>query len=497
MELIKLLQGIDIISAYKSEEIQVTGVSYHSGNVLEGHVFVCIRGYQVDGHKYLQNAVDNGAKVAIVEEINKSINIPQYLVENSRVALAEISSTFYDHPSKKMKMIGITATNGKTTTAYMTKAILEEHKIKTGIIGTINIKMGDKIIPSNLTTPESLELQYYLNEMFDSKVSHVIMEVSSAAQEMHRVQSVDYDIVTLNNINREHIDTHGSFESYVNMKTKLIKNAQPGSIAVLNLDCLYTEDLIKQTKAMPITFSVDKRQGHLYCKNLDLSTGRAKFTIEILKPIYKQDELIISPSEFDIELSIPGLHSVSNSIVSIIIGLLNKVPISTIQTALNNFTGVNRRFEFIYEKGPVIIDDHFANPGNIDVTLETISLMEHEKFHLIYAIRGQRGATVNRENAETLLKWVNKLGLDEIVVTESVCHVTSRDLVTEEETLGFTEVLEGNGIKVIQFKELPEAINYSLSKVGLNDLLLLAGCQGMDEAAEIALKELESKTINI
>lgn len=497
MKLHTLLQSLDIVQQFNAEDISVTGIAYHSKKVVEGNVFVCIRGYKVDGHQFLAHAVENGAKAAIVEEMNESISIPQYVVKNSRNALAKLSAAYYDEPSKKLQMIGITATNGKTTSSYMTNAILEKHHLITGLIGTIKVKIGDEFYPSDLTTPESLDLQYYLNEMVEKDVTHVMMEVSSAAQEMHRVDAVDYDIVTLNNINREHIDTHGTFENYVHTKTKLIKEAKQDSIALLNLDCAYTEQLMSETEATPITFSITDRKGHVCCKNLDLSTGRAKFTVEILKPIYWKNELIILPSEFDIQLAIPGLHSVSNSMIAIIISLLNGVPVGVIQDVLKQFEGVDRRFEFIYENGPVIIDDHFANPGNIDVTLETLSLMDYEDLHVIYAIRGQRGETVNRENAETVIKWAKKLQLDKIVVTESVAHVTERDEVTAGERDSFIQVMNEANIDVVLFKDLEEAIQYSVKQTKVKDLLLLAGCQGMDMGGEIAISAIQSAKMNI
>src|SRR5699024_8446383 len=174
---------------------------------------------------------------AIVQEINEDIDVPQFMVENSRQALAQISAAFYHEPSTKMQMIGITATNGKTTTSYMVNSILEDYGLQTGLVGTIKAKIGDSYIPSTLTTPESLELQKYFHEMNEVNTSHAIMEVSSAAQEVNRVDMIDFDIVTLNNIYREHIDTHGSFERYIDVKTRFIKNAKQGSVAVLNLDC--------------------------------------------------------------------------------------------------------------------------------------------------------------------------------------------------------------------------------------------------------------------
>ena len=310
----QLLKAIEVKSVYyenKGDRI-VSGVSYHSQRVKEGHIFVCIKGYKTDGHKYLGQAAANGAIAAVVEDFREGIKIPQYVVENSRSALARLGAAFYDNPSQKMKMIGITATNGKTTTAFMTNAILEGEGFKTGLLGTVSIKIDDHFIPSDLTTPESLDLQYYLNEMADKNVSHVTMEVSSSGLEQHRVEKVDYDIVTLNNISREHIDFHGSFEKYFEIKSEFIKSAGEKSRAILNLDCPYSASLVEQTRAQVITYGLNNNTGHIVCKDLDLSTGRAKFTVEILKQ-FKGDGKTYMPMEFDIELSVPGLQQIRHS----------------------------------------------------------------------------------------------------------------------------------------------------------------------------------------
>lgn len=496
VKLEELLQAIEVRQAFNDKDLYIKGIAYHSQKVTEGHLFVCIRGYKTDGHKYLSQAVEKGAVAAIVEEYQEGVDVPQYLVDNGRMALAQLGAHFYGHPSEKMKMIGITATNGKTTTTYMTNAILEKDGIKTGLIGTVSIKIDDSLIPSVLTTPESLDLQNYLKQMVDRKVSHVCMEVSSAALEAHRVEGVDFDIVTFNNISREHIDAHGSFEKYVAAKSSLIRNASEKAVAVLNLDDSYSAALVNETKAQVITFGVESKEGHLYCKNLDLSTGRARFTVEILKP-FKVNDLEYVPSQFDIELAVPGLHSVHNSMVAITVSLLCGVPISTIQDTLKTFAGVERRFEFIYEDDFKIIDDHFANTGNINVTLQTLNYMKYKKLHLVYAIRGDRGPTVNQENAEAIVEWASKLGLDEIIATKSISHVTAKDKVTDEEERVFLEVMSEAGIKVNLYEELPDAISHSLANVEPDDLILLAGCQGMDYGAEIALQQLSKIKVDI
>ncbi|MBS4538806.1 UDP-N-acetylmuramyl-tripeptide synthetase [Clostridium sp. D2Q-11] len=486
IKLNRLLNSIDIIESWNSINLDISGIAYHSKKVKPGNVFVCIKGYKTDGHRYIMSAVANGATAIIVEEYQEGWDIPQYRVENSRKALAAISSEFYNNPSKDMKIIGITATNGKTTTSFMTDAILSAQGYNTGLIGTVASKFADSIIPSTLTTPESLDLQNYFYQMKKHNISHVTMEVSSSALELNRVDKVDFDIVTFNNISREHIDLHGSFEEYFNAKASLIKNAGPNKWAILNIDSPKLKSLINETNANVLTFGVESKEGHLVCKDLDISTGRAEFTVKIQKP-FKVGKTHYKQTEFRIRLSVPGYHSVYNSMVAIAIGLLFEVPISTIQQSLKDFYGVERRFQFIFEDNFKIIDDHFANVGNIDVTLGTLQRMVYKDLSLVYAIRGSRGTTVNRENAETIAKWAPKLGLKEIIVTLSKSHVTEKDKVTTEELSVFKEVMKKAGIKVYLHEELVDAIKQGLSQANDSDVVLLAGCQGMDYGAHTVL----------
>lgn len=488
----ELLVSISTIDSRGELDIQVSGIAYHSQKATEGNVFVCVTGYKVDGHKYLAGAVANGAVAAIVERFQDGVDIPQIRVANSRIALARLGAAFYGRPADKLKMIGITATNGKTTTSYMANAMLENHGLKTGLIGTVVIKIDDTTIPAELTTPESLDLQAYLGQMADRGVSHVCMEVSSAALETHRVEQVDYDIVTLNNVSREHIDSHGSFENYFEAKSSLIRNAGPHAAAILNLDDSYSASLVGEAKAQVITFGVKSREGHIHCKDLDLSTGRASFKLEIVKP-FSVNGIEFTPSEFEVSLGVPGLHSVYNSMAATIIALLCGVSIETIQKTLREFRGVERRFEFVHEGDFTIMDDHFANPGNINVTLETLRFMTYEHLHLVYAIRGDRGPTVNRENAEAIVEWLKRLELNEITATKSVSHVTSKDKVSDEEERVFREVMAAANVKVNLYDELPDAIAHALGRAGKGDLVLLAGCQGMDPGAAIARELLLRK----
>lgn len=488
-KLLKLIESIPVLESKNVKDAEVHNIAYHSGKVKPGDLFVCIKGFETDGHKYASQAVDKGACALIVEDYQENLDVPQFKVENSRKALASLGAAFYDYPSKKIKMIGITATNGKTSTSFMTNAILEAHGLKTGLIGTVMVKYGNYMEPSILTTPESLDLQSHFARMVEENITYNTMEVSSSALAFDRVHDVDFDIVTLNNISREHIDLHGSFEEYFETKSSLIRNAKPHQWAILNLDDTYSASLVEQTKAQVLTFGIKNTEATLVCSNLDLTTGRGRFTVKIQRP-FTVGNTSYAPQEFDIALSVPGYHSVYNSMVAIAVGLLCEIPIPTIIRGLNSFVGVERRFQFIFEDDFKIVDDHFANPGNINVTLETLNFMDYNRLYMIYAIRGSRGVTTNKENAETIVNWASKLGLTEIIATLSQSHVSKKDVVSPEELDVFLEVMKKANIKVNLYSELPDAISCGLKNAKQGDVLMLAGCQGMDYGAQIALEQL-------
>lgn len=496
MEMTKLIKHLNIIEVKNAQDIEITGIAYNSRKVEKGQVFVCVKGFKTDGHKYAGQAVEKGAIALVVESFIEGLNIPQYKVESGRTALAILADAFYDHPTRKLKTIGITATNGKTSTSFMTNAILENHDLITGLMGTVVVKIGDYAEPSELTTPESLDLQRFYAQMVEAGVTHTTMEVSSSALELNRVACVDFDIVTLNNISREHIDLHSSFENYFAHKSSLIRNAGADKVAILNLDDSYSASLVDQTKAKVITIGVEDQSADVICQNLDLSTGRASFTVEIMRELITND-VVIPKQQFQIELSTPGFHSVYNSMVSIVIGLLCEVPVTTIQKSLFEFVGVERRFEIIFEDDFKIIDDHFANSGNIDITLGTLEKMDFTRILLVYAIRGDRGVTVNKENAEAIARWAPRLGIHEVTATLSRSHVTQKDVVSEAELAAFMEVMDDAGIQVHLYEELPEAIRYSMNMVEEGDLVLLGGCQGMDFGAKFALEQLETIRPNV
>ncbi|MCJ7806556.1 MAG: UDP-N-acetylmuramyl peptide synthase, partial [Clostridia bacterium] len=247
-----------------------------------------------------------------------------------------------------------------------------------------------------------------------------------------------------------------------------------------------------ETRANIFTYSLKNEKADCVVRNLDLSTGRARFTVELRKK--EPAELFAGqPDSFPIELSVLGLHSVYNAMAALLVALLHGIPAQTIQKALREFRGVERRFELIFEDDFKIIDDHFANSGNIHVTLETLQMMEYRRLHLVYAIRGSRGVTVNSENAEAIACWAPRLGLGKIIATTSSGQVSGKDVVTAEERQVFEMVMHKAGIETEIYDQLPAAIARGLAETGPGDVLLLAGCQGMDYGAGICLEQIHQQ----
>ncbi len=477
------------------EDFEIKGIAYHSKKARHDYIYVAIKGFITDGHKYIEDAMRNGAKAAIVEEFSDA-SILQIKVKDSRRALSLISDIFYGSPTKKMKVIGITATNGKTTTSFLVETILRNANVKTGLIGSVMNKIGDEIEIAELTTPESLDLQEKFYNMKNQNIDTCVMEVSSSALELCRVSDVDYDIVSFANLAREHIDQHGSFKNYWMAKSSLVKNAKEDAIAILNIDYEMISSLKYNTRAEVITFSINGNKADVSCKNIELVGGRAKFRVSIEDDI-KLKNINILRDEFDVELNIPGYHSIENAMASICIALAFGIEKEIILKTLKEFKGVERRFEFIYEGDYLIIDDHFANLKNINSTLESISDMNKNKFHIVYAIRGNRGPTVNRENAKALISWKDKLGIEKVIATRSIGNVTKKDEVKDIEEEVFREEILNAGIPLEIYDTLYEAIKKAIDEVQKGDIILLAGCQGMDMGAKIALDIISKKEVGV
>lgn len=499
MNLLHLINSLEIESIRYPEqkvdmnELNIEKIAYHSKEVIPETLFVCIKGQQADGHQFAKKAVEQGAVAVIVEEYVELLDVLQIRVNNTREALASVSSHFFGQPSKDMRIFGVTATNGKTTITYMTDEIFSAYGLKKGLIGTIQVKINDEAEMSFLTTPESYELQKYFAKMRDKEVTHVSMEVSSSALELKRVHETAFDIVAFMNISPEHIQLHESFEAYFNAKASLIREASPSSSALINLDEPLLIPLAEQTEAQVVTFGVENDTGTVTVSDIDLSTGKSAFTMNIVQSIRTLDGKFIEPDSYRIELAVPGFHSIYNAVTAVLTGLINDIPFEVVKQGIENFKGVERRFQILYDNEFKVIDDLLLNKNNIDSCMEALGHLKYNDLHLVHAIRGSNGPALSREISETLVDWFRKVNMNKIILTTSQSNVMKKDAVTEEELNAFLEVMEKAGIEVDFFEELEDALRVGVDRIQEDDLLLISGAHSMDTGANRTLELIMEK----
>lgn len=471
--------------------IIIKGISDNSHQVEPGFLFVALKGFETDGHNYIQEAIDKGATAVIAQE-DITARVPIFVVKNSRIALAQLCKTWFSFPCSPLKMIGVTASNGKTTTAFMIDSILSRQYPRTGLIGTVVVKDGKSTVSAGLTTPGSLELYEILSRMETNSCSHVTMELSSAGQQLNRIHGLVFDLVTFNNVTREHIDFHGSFENYWQVKTQVIRNLPSSATALLNADDAKILALKDETKADFLTYSLKGNPAHIQVTDIDLSTGAGFFRYSVPKPVESRNYHLPAWDK-TFRLKVLGLHNIYNATVAITVGKYFSVPEEEIYSALETFSGVERRFQLIYDRDFKIIDDHFANVGNIELTLATLGLMKYRRLHLLIAIRGSRGSVVNKENTEALIKWLPLLPLGELIFTDSIDFAGHHDAVLPEERQAVLSTLVANEVKYRHFPYLADAIREVLQAAQADDVVLMGGCQGLDHGAHLAIPQLAKR----
>ncbi len=269
MKLSELFKGYRIYNF--KQDTYVEALSYDTRRIVPKSVFFAIRGTNYDGHDFVDQALEKGA-VALVLQKHMDVDVPYVVVENTRKALSELSARFYGYPSSKLKVIGITGTNGKTTTSYFIYQILRKLGRKTALIGTIEYDLVSRKQPSRLTTPESLELQAYMKEIVEAGGKYLVMEVSSHALSLHRVDHVDFDVAIFTNLSQDHLDFHGTFENYLKAKLKLFRMLKPDALAIINADDPAYEHFVSSTKANVITYSLEGKgdvNAHIVSHTLD------------------------------------------------------------------------------------------------------------------------------------------------------------------------------------------------------------------------------------
>ena len=461
MRLIDIIKNVEGVHVNGDLEIQVTNITSDSRQIKPNGMFFAIKGYSLDGTKFIKSAIENGATCIVIEE-NVSLdelNLPEAFtivtVKDIRYALAMFSCNLYDNPSKKLKLIGVTGTKGKTTSTYMIKSILEKAGHKVGLIGSIAIYIGDKKLEdTDRTTPESYKIQETLDLMVKEDVDIAIVEVSSQAMKLNRVTGCEFDSVLFTNLSEDHISPkeHANMDEYFNCKLSLAKLAPA---VVTNIDNKYTKQLphlLSEKKI--VTFSLEDESADIYAKNLLQSNSSVDFT------------LVKDNKEEKIHVSIPGEYMVYNALGAIGISSLFGASFDNYKEGLSNFK-VFGRSEMVPNKlGLTIMIDYAHTPSSLESILKTVKPYTKGKVICTWGVGGDRDKAkrpIMGEISGTLADYT-------ILTCDQARTEDPRDIIADIE-VGMKKV----GGKYTVIVNRTEAIRHAISIATKDDIIVLPG----------------------
>ncbi len=464
---------------------KINGITCHSADIRPGYLFVAIKGHRSDGNRFAEEAYHNGAAAIISDFPNQlpPLPIPVIAVENARQALAFLANHFYQCPSEKLSITGVTGTNGKTTISYMLCHIFRCASKRCGLIGTVHIDFGGKTVPSQLTTPDPLTLNHSLAEMCRQGLSHAAIEVSAQGMQMHRTDFIKLSCGILSNICPDHLDCYHDLSNYVLAKLKFLALLPPTTPFIINISDPNCRDIQRLSTGYTITAGFSPK-ADIWADIIYLGADCSKFYLTISRPLVTTGNQWLKPQSFLLDLPLPGKHNIENALLAAAGAMLQDISAENVQKALRSFTGVERRMNLFDLNDVTVIDDTALNPGSIEAVFSSISNMSFNRLVVINAIRGNRGPAINAVNAQSLSEWQLRQPFELIVTSGNDC-VDAKNQVTPEEKQAFISVLRQNNSNFSFVSSLPAAVSHALSIIQPHDLLVLLGAQGMDQGRSI------------
>lgn len=452
MKLGELLRNLDVLDASAAMDMEITGVSYDSRKTQPGDLFVAIRGFESDGHKFIPAAMARGAAAVLCEEA-PSDGTPYVRVADCRKGLAYVSREFFGDTAKEMTLIGITGTSGKTTSSYLIKHMLEmKLDAKVGLIGTNGNMIGSECLHSDHTTPESYELHKLFRRMADEGCTHVVMEVSSHALALERVAGIEYDVGVYTNLSQDHLDLHGTMEEYAAAKRLLFRQCKLGC---LNADDKWTDFMLNGATCKAMTFSAESDIADLTAKDIRLSATGVRFAA-----VYK-DELALT------RLAIPGNFSVHNALGAIAVGLSLGISLADCCDAMASAKGVKGRVEVVPTDGDYsIIIDYSHKPGALETVLQTLRPVVKGRLVCLFGCGGDRDKV-----KRPIMGAIAADNSDFVIVTSDNPRTEEPEEIIREIVAGMKN--KRTPKKVICDRE--EAIHWAIDNARPGDVILLAG----------------------
>ncbi len=446
MKLSELLQGID----NRFTDIEITAVTCDSRQVIKGCAFVCIDGVVMDGHKFANDALDKGAAVIIVQ---KDLGLDnQIIVKDTRIAFAEMSANWFNNPAKKLKVIGVTGTNGKTSVSYMIKQILEECGKKVGLIGTIQNVIADEVLPSKNTTPSSYELNSMFSLMLKAGCEYCVMEVSSHALDQNRVYGIDFEVAIFTNLTQDHLDYHITMENYMNAKKKLFFNAKT---AILNMDDNYYSALKDGLTCKSVTYSAISDEADYTAKDIRLRPDGTEYLLSGIGKLQR------------IKTMIGGKFTPYNTMAAAATALELGIDLETVALAISKMTGVKGRAEVVpTNRDFTVIIDYAHTPDGLENILKSFSEYEKNRLICVFGCGGDRDKTKRPKMGAVAAEYA-----DYVIVTSDNPRTEEPMSIIEDILVGLKETKT----PFLVIENRIEAINRAIQMADKDDIIVLAG----------------------
>ncbi|MED1951591.1 UDP-N-acetylmuramoyl-L-alanyl-D-glutamate--2,6-diaminopimelate ligase [Brevibacillus centrosporus] len=442
------------------DSMEITGLTADSRQVQPGYLFVCLTGYTVDGHSYAAQAVQKGA-VAVLSE--KDLDVPATIVKvpDTRRAMAMLADRFYGSPTRELKLIGVTGTNGKTTTTHLIDKILRDQSKETGLIGTIHMRIGEITEEVKNTTPDALDLQKSFRRMRDVNTEYAIIEVSSHALEMGRVRGCNVHTAVFTNLTQDHLDYHKTMENYRYAKSLLFSQLgnsyDPDRLktAVLNADDEASELYATVTPARVITYGID-RAADVHATDIEITSKGTSFTVQTFAGSVRMD------------LKLMGKFNVYNALAATAVGLAEGVSLEAIKGSLEAVAGVNGRFESVEAGQPfAVLVDYSHTPDSLENALITVKEFAKQQIFCIVGCGGDRDRTKRPIMAQIATKYA-----DHTVLTSDNPRSEEPQAIIDDMLAGLSGVAQDRYTAVADRRE---AIHYAVSLAKPGDVILIAG----------------------
>ena len=474
MKLSKLLNGVEFNG--NPEDCEIQSIIHDSRKVKSGSLFVAIKGFETDGHDYILDAVNKGA-VAILSNGRSLDNLPVPVVKvkNPRACMSQISANFYGHPSRDLNVIGITGTNGKTSITQLLYSLYNKNGKPAGTLGTLGFSTPTGMSTTGFTTPESVEVQQLLNMMKIGGVENAIMEISSHALELNRVDDVEVNIAIFTNLTQDHLDFHGTIENYFKAKLKLFKGLSNNSIAIVNIDNPFGQRIIEETDCKSITYGINPK-ANLCAIEYQLSLDETYIKLKW------QDHV------FEVKSNLIGLYNLENLLAVIATALISGISIENIKSGINSDLTIPGRMEKIrINENQNAIVDYAHTPDAFEQILSTVQNLSNNSTQIItvFGCGGDR----DKDKRPQMAKIAESFSDFVFVTSDNPRNENVEDICNDIKN-GFS----GNDFKIIYNRE--DVIIEAMKFLNENSVLLVLG-KGRDDYEQIGNEKFPHSDIGI